>query len=342
MGLFTTAFLGCYLYALYVLWHPSSTSDALDGHQSRRIGAVRWGILLQVMGTVIDLAFVSLEYKGPPAFPVTSLAMGIVFVWAIAREHMALGRYKIRRDRDFSIARTIQRGLLPEGPPSLDGFDIAGWSQAADEAGGDVYDFQMLSHGQCMILLADVSSHGIGPALLAAEVRAYFRALSMQTTDVSRVMRDLQRLLSDDLDGGWGVTCFLGRLDAGKRELSYVSAGQAPLLFYDGKTRRFSERGATTIPLYGGLLDASVDTDPHRHAFAPGDMLIVPSDGLWEVDDGRGGLLGTDGFCRILGTGSPGTAADVVDRAWMGVADFAGKRKQVDDQTLLVVRRLME
>ena len=81
-----------------------------------------------------------------------------------------------RMERDLDIARQIQRGLLPSSKPNVPGYDIAGWSRAADKTGGDYFDWQMLPDGQILISLADVSGHGIGPALMAAVCRAYARA----------------------------------------------------------------------------------------------------------------------------------------------------------------------
>ena len=77
---------------------------------------------------------------------------------------------------DLEMARGIQRGLLPESAPSVDGYEIAGWNQPADQTGGDYYDLLRFPTGQLLVAIADVTGHGIGPALITAVFRAYLRA----------------------------------------------------------------------------------------------------------------------------------------------------------------------
>ena len=77
---------------------------------------------------------------------------------------------------DLQIARSIQQSLLPVDSPQVTGFEIAGWNQPADETGGDYFDWKSLPDGKVVVTLADVTGHGIGPALLASVCRAYARA----------------------------------------------------------------------------------------------------------------------------------------------------------------------
>src|SRR5262249_10796298 len=68
----------------------------------------------------------------------------------------------------LAIARDIQKGLLPRSPPCVPGYDVAGWSQPADETGGDCFDYTALAGDRVAFTVADVTGHGIGPALVAA------------------------------------------------------------------------------------------------------------------------------------------------------------------------------
>jgi hypothetical protein len=77
---------------------------------------------------------------------------------------------------ELQIARSIQQSLLPKVRPQVAGFQIAGWSRTADDTGGDFYDWKKLSDGRWVVVLADVTGHGIGPAILASVCRAYSRA----------------------------------------------------------------------------------------------------------------------------------------------------------------------
>ena len=193
-AVYVGAWVATTFYAQFLLWPPAKEPSFMVGRLPRRVNAFRCALAIVTVGTMVDLVLGTVGFAGPPLFPITSLATAIILARALTQEHIDLEREKNRRDRELQIARRIQRGLLPDCPPPLDGFDIAAWSRPAEEAGGDVYDFYILPDGQCMILLADVSGHGVGPALLAAEVRALFRALSARLTDISKMLRHRARI----------------------------------------------------------------------------------------------------------------------------------------------------
>src|SRR6185295_9269565 len=111
-----------------------------------------------------------------------------------------------RMEQDLSVARTIQQALLPRAAPSIPGFDIAGWNRSADQTGGDYYDWLELPDGNWIVTLADVSGHGIGPAMVTAACRAYVRASGAQHGDLASLTTRINRLLADDLPVGRFVT----------------------------------------------------------------------------------------------------------------------------------------
>ena len=79
-------------------------------------------------------------------------------------------------EHDLQVARSIQQSLLPKERPQIPGFDIAGWNQPADDTGGDYFDWKAQRDGKLVVSLADVTGHGIGPALVAAICHAYARS----------------------------------------------------------------------------------------------------------------------------------------------------------------------
>lgn len=129
--------------------------------------------------------------------------------------------------------------ILPVLPawssPRIDGYDIAGWHQPADETGGDFVDFQNFGGGRLSITIGDVSGHGIGPSLIVDECRALLYATLLETTEPARVLARVNRLLCGlaRLDDRF-VTVFFGMLDASAPDpaLTYVSAGQGPILLF--------------------------------------------------------------------------------------------------------------
>jgi hypothetical protein len=150
--------------------------------------------------------------------------------------------------RDLAVAREIQSGLLPTASPELDGFDIAGMNRPADETGGDYYDWQELPDGRLAVALADVSGHGIGPALVMAVCRAYARATASTFDNPIAFLRRLNELLSCDLRNGRFITFVLAVLDAqGSAQL--ISAGHGPTLLLRAESGVVTQFGGNGMPL---------------------------------------------------------------------------------------------
>ena len=152
-------------------------------------------------------------------------------------------------EQDLSLARAIQQGLLPKAAPMIDGFDINGWNKPADETGGDYFDWQQLADGRLAVMIADVTGHGIGPAIGMAGCRAYARAGFAAVTDLRRFLIHINDLLHDDLPADKFVTMAAGLLSPREATLDLISAGHGPLLFYSSQEDRFSRYDPQGPPL---------------------------------------------------------------------------------------------
>jgi sigma-B regulation protein RsbU (phosphoserine phosphatase) len=141
------------------------------------------------------------------------------------------------RAREFSLARTIQQGLLPKAPPVLPGLEIAGASNPAQETGGDYFDFIPMADGHWGIVIGDVSGHGIGAALLVADTRAYLRAFALANTNPGQILDSVNERLVEDVTADCFVTLFLGRLHPLTRSLVYSNAGHLPPTSSTGTAR---------------------------------------------------------------------------------------------------------
>ena len=180
---------------------------------------------------------------------------------------------------DLDTARTIQQGLLPDRPPATPHYDIAGWNRPADETGGDYFDWETLDDGRLAISLADVSGHGLGPALLMAVCRAYARATS-PAADLDQLLTRLNQLLAGDVPSGRFATYVMARLDPAAARLELASAGHGPLFLYRAASDDFVSPPAQGTPL--GMFSAARYQPPTRHQMAPGDILLLVTDGFFE------------------------------------------------------------
>ena len=144
-----------------------------------------------------DLESNPVTHSAVPFFAVMICATGFVaaLVASEIRKHVLAALHEAETERqlkqmehDLTIARSIQQSLLPKVRPHIEGYEIAGWNRSADATGGDYFDWTLLEDGSVVVTLADVTGHGIGPALLASVCRAYARASFNPKDSLANVM----------------------------------------------------------------------------------------------------------------------------------------------------------
>ncbi|MCG3128912.1 MAG: hypothetical protein CHACPFDD_03808 [Phycisphaerae bacterium] len=251
--------------------------------------------------------------------------------WFLLRQYAE----KQRQDRELELAREIQQGLFPDADPSLAGYQIAGWNMPADRTGGDCYDFFSLDDGRLVVLLADATGHGIGAALVIAQCRSIIRAMLSVTDDLRRIAIAVNGILCEDLLDGRFVTAFLGFLDPRRHELTYVSAGQGPVLFVDGGGAVIS-RPAEDPPL---AVIENLAGSMARFEFAPGATLLVATDGFFEALNTRSEQFGTQRVIDHLVAARRHEPRDLLDGLHRAVVAFSGIEPQADDLTAVLIRR---
>lgn len=257
---------------------------------------------------------------------------------AVQRQQLlAVFAEKQRIQADLDLARSIQQGLLPARAPIVSGFDLAGWNRPADATGGDFFDFHHLASGRIAVTLADVSGHGIGPALLAAECRALLRASLALSPDLARVVRLVNDLLAADMGGGRFITAFVGLLDPAARRCELLSAGQGPMLLYRASTGSVADVPTSGVPF--GILPR-MDYDPAEVIdFAPGDALVLCTDGFFEWPDPSGDRFGTDRLQAVIRTNHHLRSVDLIEELVRAVEAFASGVAQQDDLTAVILKK---
>lgn len=259
-----------------------------------------------------------------------------------ALDHMRegiLARIKLQKvERDLDLAREIQQGLLPQMPPDVSGFEIAGWNQPADKTGGDFYDWLTLPDGRVVFTLADVTGHGIGPALIVAVYRAYVRAsTTFGMTELAEALSNINELLCADLPADRFITAVVGVLDPRTKKMRMVSAGHGPLLYYESASGTVLSWNADGVPL--GVVEGVEFGTPREVEFAPGDMLVLVTDGFFEWANAAGELFGLARLKAFVRENSGLTPAEFIQTLYMTVLDHAGGTDQGDDLTAVVIRR---
>ncbi|MBK7404583.1 MAG: SpoIIE family protein phosphatase [Phycisphaerales bacterium] len=241
-------------------------------------------------------------------------------------------------ERDLDLARDIQRGLLPRSAPAAAGFEIAGWNQPADQTGGDFYDWIALPDHRIAFTLADVTGHGIGPALIVAVYRAYMRAsTSLGSAHLADALRHVNNLLCDDIPDNRFITTVVGVLDSDLARVTMISAGHGPLYFYRAATGEIDRWNADVMPL--GLV-SDMDFRPAREVdFAPGDMLFVVTDGFFEWAGPEGEQFGLGRLEAFIREHQHLDGEAFIQALYQAVLAHAAGEPQSDDLTALMIRR---
>ncbi|GEM_PF-5857697 len=250
-------------------------------------------------------------------------------------------RSLLKMEGDMQVARAIQQASLPKSLPDLPGFQLAAWSEAAEETGGDCYDVVRLDvgplKGSVALLLADATGHGIGPALSVMQLRSMFRVGARAGREPIDVLRWINEQLCEDLPGGRFITSWFGILLPDEGKLRFRSAGQAPLFYLqesEGIDHRF---GADTPPLG---VDPQIDfrKDPREVRMRTGDLFVVLSDGIFEARNPQGEKFGAArALAAVRGPKEMGPG-DRLTHLREALGAFCQGRPADDDRTALLVQ----
>jgi PAS domain S-box-containing protein len=240
------------------------------------------------------------------------------------------------REQELRVARDIQQGLLPRELPALPGFDVAAASQPAQETSGDYYDFFSLLDGGTAVAVGDAAGHGIGPALLMAEARAYLRALALREADVGELLALTNRRLAQDTVSDFFITLFLARLDPLGRSLVYSSAGHPAGYVLDSEGAAKVVLESTGCPL--GVHPAAAFPLADPVALAPGDLVLLLTDGILEARSPEGVILGGQRTLDVVRANRGRSAAAIVEALLQAVQEHSGRRAARDDLTAIVIK----
>jgi serine phosphatase RsbU (regulator of sigma subunit) len=243
-----------------------------------------------------------------------------------------------RLEHDLEVARSIQQSLLPTSAPHIEGFEIAGWNQPADQTGGDYYDWQVLPDGRVLIALADVTGHGIGPALLAAVCRAYARANFAPEPQLGAAMQRMNSALCQDIGTGRFVTFVAVVCTPRSPRVELLSAGHGPLFVYWLREDRFDSMNAQGLPL--GLMPDLASEPPKLLEFSPGDILVLTTDGFFEWADASGQEFGVKRLESVVRGLRDRHPAEIISGLYKAVIEFSGGTKQADDLTAVVIKKV--
>lgn len=251
----------------------------------------------------------------------------------LVREQQAEAEERERIQQELQVAALIQQTLLPKELPAIPGWHVDAFYRPARAVGGDFYDFIALEDGRLGVVIGDVTDKGVPAALVMATCRSMLRAAAQRHTSPAAVLADVNDALVPEIPPAMFVTCLYAIIDTEAGELVFANAGHN--LPYVRTTDGVIELRATGMPL--GLMTA-MPYDEKSYSMAPGEVMVLTSDGITEAHDPDGEMYG---FSRLMSrVARRPSNGDMVAAVVRDLEEFTGADvEQEDDITLVVVRR---
>jgi sigma-B regulation protein RsbU (phosphoserine phosphatase) len=248
---------------------------------------------------------------------------------------------KKRIDRDLDVARDIQRILLPNAAPAIEGFEIAGLNLPASHVSGDYYDYIRLGEDRVGIAIADVSGKGVAASLIMAMCRSVLRLVAGSSQSAAAVLHEVNRQLYPDIREDMFISMAYLVAQKGSDELVLARAGHDAPLHYqtsDHSVVRINPAGMA-LGIDSGNVFNRVTSD-FRVRLEPGDCLVLYTDGVTEALDVNGLEFGISRLIEAVQVSSPDGAPAILSRVTSDLKAFVGNYPQNDDITLIAIRKL--
>lgn len=241
-----------------------------------------------------------------------------------------------KSEADLLAAREVQQRLLPHRAPELAGCDMAGASFACETVGGDYFDFLPMLDRQWGIVIADGTGHGLAAALLAAELQATLRTLVQTYRTPGKILTLANRILLPNMPDALFITVLFARLDPRNRTCTFTIGGHPPPQILDAHGRSREVPAASALPV--GIVEDLRFSTGNSVRLKDGDVVLMFSDGMYEVSPPGGKLLGIDALVEIVRSHLDQPAREIIRRVHEEVVAYGHPRKPQDDMTMVVLK----
>jgi len=240
----------------------------------------------------------------------------------------------------LELAGEVQKSLLPQSKPNVQGLDIAGRMVSCDEIGGDYFDFLWRREnpdGPFSVVVGDITGHGVDSALLMTSARAFLRMRASQPGTMAEIITAMNRHLTRDvLETGRFMTLFYLTIDPQNNRIDWVRAGHDPAILYDPQQDSFVELKGSGMALG---VNAGFQYAENRHeGLSNGQVIAIGTDGIWEAFNQKGAMFGKRRFKDIIRQNAGAGADDILNAVYNEISQFTQGQKTEDDITLVVVK----
>ena len=244
-------------------------------------------------------------------------------------------RYK----EELKIAKNVQKSLLPEKLEQDEDYEIAAFSESADEVGGDYYDTIRVNDHQVAMIIADVSGKGTTAAFHMSQMKGIFHSLAQQELDPKEFMVRANQALVFCLERGSFISATYFVVNAHFKKIFYARAGHCPVLYYSTQTGM-----ASYLKDKGKALGMIKSRDYCNHvetneiAYTPGDIMVLYTDGITEAKNNKGDEFGSDHLLQTLLEVKDKTSREIQEHLINRLYEFSGSKEINDDYTTMIVK----
>jgi len=250
-----------------------------------------------------------------------------------ARLYEELAARERRMEEDLKAARDLQRVMLPDGAPEIEGLESAVRLRPAREISGDIYDIFEHKEGQTFIAMGDVSGKGAAAALYGGLVSGLLRMLAPRRRRPAELLKALNDALIERRVESRYVTLCVLLWDPITRQIVMANAGALPPLIC--RSNEIVKVRVEGVPL--GLL-ASREYEEVPFQLQPDDLLVLYSDGITDHINSAGIEYGRGRLAQVVRSHCGRASAEIVSEIFKDVDRFA--KTAFDDQTVLVMKVL--
>lgn len=317
---------------MQVAWLMVGSGIIAVGYAFASIRDKRWfGLVVPLhLGIVaLSTAYTGWDSK-PSAIGLACIAViviGYIFFVSFINGEGARG---LRLQTEINLAEQVHTHLVPPVALQLPWIEVHGSSLSSGEVGGDLIDV-VQNDRELNVFVADVSGHGMKAGVLMSMVKSAIRTKMLGSNALDGLCNDLNAVIRQVKQPEMFVTLGCVRVDS-SLHVQYVLAGHPPILHYDSIAKTVT--GLTGKDPGLGLIPGH-QYAVHDVACSRGDMLVILTDGLTEVEDKKGREFGMERIKELIQSYGPHSAADL-HSALLEAVRMHGK--QVDDQTLAVIK----
>ena len=242
---------------------------------------------------------------------------------------------RARLETEVAVARRIQQSLQPSTAFKTDWCEAAGITVPATEVGGDYFDMIKISDNEAVIVIADVSGHGVGAGILSAMTKSALHTELHHTTVPAELMFNLNNAVYQVTDKKMFVSFAYLLLDKRTMTAHVATAGHPPIFLIQKSDGAIIEIRTPNLAL---AVQASTQYTERAVHVNHGDVLILYTDGITEATNDKGEQFGADRLKELISNTERGSSEALSNSIMASVRTFTIKKEFADDATIVVVR----